>query len=79
MSGVTYCKAREWSQRQCRGCWSNFFWPHSVAYGILVLQEGPKPMPSAVEARSLTHWIAREVPVGTILRRFEAALGQVKS
>ena len=25
MSGVTYCKGRGWSQRQCRGCWSNLF------------------------------------------------------
>ena len=78
MSGVTYCKGRGWSQRQCRGCWSNlffFFWPHSVAYRILVLQEGPKPMPSAVEARSFTHWITREFPVGTILRGYEPCPG----
>ena len=30
--------------------------------GILVPQPGIKPMPSAVEARSLTNWTAKEIP-----------------
>ena len=31
--------------------------------GILVLQPGIKPVPPAMEARSLNHWTAREVPI----------------
>lgn len=34
----------------------------AVACGILLLQPGAEPMPSAVDARSLNHWITREVP-----------------
>ena len=33
-----------------------------MAYVILVPQPGTKPAPSAVEACSLNHWTAREVP-----------------
>ena len=40
-----------------------FFWPCRTACGILVPQPGIKPMPPAVEAWSLNHWTAREVPV----------------
>ena len=36
---------------------------HRAACGILVPWPGIKPMPPAVEARSLNHWTAREVPV----------------
>ena len=33
-----------------------------MACGILVPQPGIEPTPPAVEAQSLTHWTAREVP-----------------
>ena len=33
------------------------------ACGILVLQPGIEPMPPEMEAWSLSHWTAREVPV----------------
>ena len=33
-----------------------------VAYRILVPRPGVEPMPPALEARSLNHWTAREVP-----------------
>ena len=39
-----------------------FFWLRPVACGILVPQPGTEPMPPAVEAWSLNHWTAREVP-----------------
>ena len=39
-----------------------FFWPHCAAYGIIVPQPGIEPSPPAVEAQSLTHWTARELP-----------------
>ena len=39
-----------------------FFWPCRAACGILVPQPGIKPAPPAVEAGSLNHWTAREVP-----------------
>ena len=38
------------------------YWPHSEAYRILVPPPGIQPMSPAVEALSLNHWIAREVP-----------------
>ena len=38
------------------------FWPHCAACGILVPQLGIEATPPAVEARSLNHWTAREVP-----------------
>ena len=34
----------------------------SAAHGILVLQPGIKPVPPALEARSVNHWTARKVP-----------------
>lgn len=39
-----------------------FFWPHGVAHRILAPLLGIKPVPTAVEATSLNHWSAREVP-----------------
>ena len=39
-----------------------FFWPHRVAYGILVPRPGIEPAPPELEAWSLSHWTAREVP-----------------
>ena len=38
-----------------------FFWSHRVAYGILDLQSGIKPIPPTGEAQGLNHWITREV------------------
>ena len=50
----------------------NFFWPHHAACGILVPRAGIKPVPSALEAQSLNHWSAREVPVPYICDWTEA-------
>ena len=44
------------------GCNFFFFLPSPVARGILVPQPGIKPVPPALEAQSLNHWTAREVP-----------------
>ena len=38
------------------------FWLHRVACRILVPQPGIEPVSPALEARSLNHWTAREVP-----------------
>ena len=38
------------------------------AYGILVPCAGIEPMPPAVEAWSLNHWTAREVPIVTFFK-----------
>ena len=48
-----------------------FFWPRHAACGILVPQPGiePFPPPAAVEAQSINHWTAREVPVTHLLKR----------
>ena len=37
------------------------FWPQHAAWDILVSQPGIKPVPSAVEAKCLNYWTAREV------------------
>ena len=42
------------------------FWPLSAACGILVPRPGIEPTPPALEAESLNHWTAREVPLYTI-------------
>ena len=39
-----------------------FFCPLGSAFGILDPQPGIKPVAPAVEAQSLNHWTAREVP-----------------
>ena len=39
-----------------------FFWPHHMAWGILVPGLEIKPIPPASEVWSLNHWTAREVP-----------------
>ena len=39
-----------------------FFWPCSVAYGILFQQPGIEPRPSAVKVLSPNHWTTKEVP-----------------
>ena len=36
------------------------FWPPNAACCILVPRSGIKPVPSAVEAQSPNHWIAKE-------------------
>ena len=49
-----------------------FSLPCCMAYGILVPQSGIKPVPPALEAQSLNHWTAREVPTNlyfTLLSR----------
>ena len=38
------------------------FWPCRAACGILFPRPGIKPLTPAVEAQSLNHWTAREVP-----------------
>lgn len=38
------------------------FWLHHSACGSLVSLPGIEPMPTAVEAVSLNHWTAKEVP-----------------
>ena len=38
------------------------FWPHFTACGILVPWPEIEPIPPALEAQSLNHWTAREVP-----------------
>ena len=40
-----------------------FFWPCTVACGILVPQPGIELSSPAVEAQSLNHWCAQEVPI----------------
>ena len=40
-----------------------FFWPCHVACRILVPRQGIEPVSPAVEAPSLNHWTAREVPL----------------
>ena len=42
------------------------FWPHPSVYRILVPQPGMEPESPAVEAQSLNHWTAREVPAITL-------------
>ena len=41
-----------------------FIWLCHAAYEILVPQPGIEPAPPEVEAWSLNHWTAREVPTG---------------
>ena len=48
--------AAQWTQEHF------FFWRHQAACGILVPQPGIEPTPPAVEAQSLNHWTAKEVP-----------------
>ena len=38
------------------------FWPSTRHAGFLVPRPGMEPAPPAVEAQSLNHWPAREVP-----------------
>ena len=51
---MSYCCI--WSGENIREVWTGqnlVFWPHCVAYGILVLQPGIKPASSALEATVL--------------------------
>ena len=43
----------------------------SAAYGILVLRSGIEPRPSTLEAQSLNHWTAREVPSSDSYKHLE--------
>ena len=38
------------------------FWPHHMAYGILVLESGVEPRPLTMRAQSSNHWTARGFP-----------------
>ena len=51
-----------------------FFWPCPVACGILVPLPGIDPAPPAMEAQSLNHWTAREVPPSMYLLNLEFVL-----
>ena len=44
-----------------------FLWLHCAACGIPVPPPGIEPTPTAVEAESLNHWTAREVPAWAVL------------
>ena len=44
-----------------------FFWPHHVAYRILVPQPGTELTPPATEAQSPKHWTTREFLVLILL------------
>ena len=51
------------------------FWPHHMAYGILVSPEGIEPVPLAFEGMSLNHWTTKEVPdLGFQTVRFDRKL-----
>ena len=43
------------------------FWPHQAACGTLVPQLGIEPSPLVMEAQSLNHWTASEVPFNSSL------------
>lgn len=58
---------------------SFFFWPHPMAYRILVPCPGIKPSPTAVEVLSLNHWTPGEVLEWLFLNtsnRFHCRVGQ---
>ena len=38
-----------------------FFWPHHMAYGILVPKPRMEPIHPAMETQSLNHWAVREI------------------
>ena len=44
------------------------FWPHRTTCGILVPWPENKPIPLALEARSLNQWTTREVPEARVLK-----------
>ena len=46
------------------------FWLHHAACKILVPQPRMQSAPPAVEAQSLNHWTAREVPPWSLLSRY---------
>ena len=43
---------------------------HCTAYGLLVLQPGNEPGPSAAKARSPNCWTSREFPIQQILSTY---------
>ena len=50
---------------------SDLFWGAGgldTACGILVPRPGIRPIPPALEAQSLNHWTAREIPILTVLK-----------
>ena len=66
------CSLKWFQERFC--CSYLFVWgPHHEACGISAALPGMKPMPPTVQAGSVNHWIARQVPqgrseLGSILR-----------
>ena len=38
-----------------------FFWPHCMAFRVLVPGPGLEPAPWAVKAQGPNHWVAREL------------------
>lgn len=55
--------SRPHSFLQALGPNSSFsFWPHHMAYGILVLESGVEPRPWTMRAQSSNHWAARGFP-----------------
>ena len=48
-----------------------FFWPYCTAYGNLVPWLGTESIPLALEAQSLNHWTAKEVPKMSVSWRDE--------
>ena len=49
------------------------FWPCYAVCGLLVPQPGTEPVPPELEAQSLNHWMAKEVPI-MILFNFSKTL-----
>ena len=49
-----------WDRKRASVFW--FFWPSATACGTLVPRPGIEPAPPALEAWSLKHWTARDVP-----------------
>ena len=47
------------------------FWPHHVAYGILIPWPGIEPVTPALEAQNLNHWTIKEVPLLVITIKFQ--------
>ena len=47
--------------------WNFFFWLCHMAHGILAPRTGIEPTCPALEACSLNHWTAREVPTWDLM------------
>ena len=58
---------------------SIFFWPHSMACGILVPWPGIESRPLAVGAQSPNHWTTREFPLTDFKKLCTLATSKVNS